>query len=255
MAESKSLKTVQSLVTEGLKAGGFLKSGAAWEAFHGGQRLLVRDRKIGANLEGAIVIANQLSVALLTACALSDLPNHTIIGGSLSPDVEMGKVRAERLRYASKMGENYWAVYVIEDIMLVSLGVPFSSSRLVGEILQAQMGHAFEQRRVCAECGELNPYRAQTCKRCNAQLVATGRLNRWMRYDDEETILRKLTPEEEKKLVEQVKSSAMTMVHPWKADTVKHKNVDDVLSAPTLKIKRPRTDSDKPRSESSSEED
>lgn len=238
MVDPQSLNTVRSLVTEGLKAGGFLKGDGRWEPYQGVHRLRVKDVSLGKEREGAVIAADTLTAPLLMSLALNDLRILVIIGRTVSKGVDLGKIRAERLRHSADMGTNYWAVYVIEDGTLVSLGSPFSSSRLVGEILHAQTGHAFEQRRVCAQCGELNAYKARFCVRCNERLVATGRLNRWMHYDNEETAVRDLTPEEEKKLAESIKAKIATIIHPWKAETVKRSVPDEIKDAVPLNLRR-----------------
>lgn len=240
---------IRPLMTEGLSAGGYLRGGKNWEAYHGGERLLLRDYKLNEKRQGALVIASELSNTLLMAATLNDLPNVVVIADRLADGVDLGKVRAERLRHASltRKGESYWAVYVVENNTVVSLGTPYSSSRLIADILRAELGHAFEQRKVCGECGQLNPYRGQYCTRCGARMLATGRLNRWIHYDNEDTVHRKMTPDEKEK-VEKAKTGKDGFVTPllsWRERTLKRKAADGQesdkgLSAPTIPSKKPR---------------
>lgn len=250
MAEKSPLPDVKPLMAEGLSAGGYLRGSENWETYHGGERLRLRDAKVDEERHGVVVVGTELGHTLLMAATLNNLPNVIIIGDRLADGVDLGKVRAERLRHTAhaKTGESYWAVYVVESSTLVSLGTPHSSSRLIADILRAQLGHTFEQRKVCAECGQLNPYRGQYCTRCGNRLLATGRLNRWIHYDDEETVRHKLTPEE-KAQVEQAEPSKGGFITPllsWRERTLKRKiesddkkELDQASPDPTIPSKKP----------------
>jgi hypothetical protein len=240
-------------MTEGLSAGGYLRGSENWEAYHDGERLLLQDRKLNEERQGAVVIADELSSTLLMAATLNDLPNVVVIADRLADGVDLGKVRAERLRHVSlaRRGDSYWAVYVVENNTVVSLGTPYSSSRLVADILRAELGHAFEQRRVCGECGQLNPYRSQFCTSCGTKLQATGRLNRWIHYDNEETVHHELTPDEKEQVKEantsksKAKDTFVTPLLSWREMTLKRKaarknhELEEALSSPTLPLKKP----------------
>jgi len=253
MADTSPLLKIKPLMIDGLSAGGYLRGSRVWEAYHGGERLLLRDHKLNEERLGAVVIASVLNNTLLMAATLNDLPNVVVIADRLADGVDLGKVRAERLRHASltKKGESYWAVYVVDSNTVVSLGTPYSSSRLVADILRAELGHGFEQRKVCGECGQLNPYRGQYCTNCGARLLATGRLNRWIHYDNEETVHHQMTPDEKKQVKaakagkDGGKDGFITPLLSWRERTLRRKIGDGQtlgrgLSAPTIPSKRPR---------------
>lgn len=223
-----SLPSIKRMLLEGLKAGGFTSRDAEWQAYHGGEALDLRDSQMADAPEGRLIVADVLGPALLTSSALSDFHNVMIIGDKLDGASDMRRVRSERLRHSSlTMNNQYWAVYLLDDSTVVSLGSPRGSSRLVAEILRAQVGHTFEERRVCAECGQLNPYRSAACQQCGARLVATGRLNRWIHYDNEDTIARTLTEEDRQKLAdakEKAEGGFAALTHPWKAETARRES-------------------------------
>ena len=235
MGEQISKELIKSLVTEGIVAGGFIMPGHDWEVHHTGERILIRDRPMAQETKGAIVVADRLTESILMTAALSALRNYMLIGMEIDPDVELSQVRAERLRHASNFDSHYWAVYGINDSLLVSLGTASSSGRLVGEIIHAQIGHAFKQRKVCAGCGMLNVYLERNCVRCGAQLMAMVDQNRWKNYDNEETVVRSLTMEEKREL-----AAAQEASQAYQSDaiseieaTLEHTSTDNTITAET----------------------
>jgi hypothetical protein len=176
----QTLALLRVLILDALDAGKYLAPGAGWEPYHGGQRLAFRDRRLTGELSGALVMADCVTGAMFNDADAVEFGSLVIVGASLAGDVDLGEVRAHRQTLGSPHREVYWAVFVLQDSILVTIGGPPSSCRLISDILNAQMGKPFVQRRVCAYCHALNEYHTRSCIRCGKLIVSTGRLNQWM---------------------------------------------------------------------------
>ena len=170
------LTSLSMLLYEALGAGKYLQQDDIWQPHHSGVILRYTDRAIGEQRPGVLVLADVIGEDIVQESVESDLPSYVMVGRRLDPGVDLGTARTSRIA-AMHEAEHYWAVFVLEGAVLVTLGGPPSSCRLIGEILNLQVPEPFIQRRVCAHCHALNEYHATTCWRCEKLLMATGRLD------------------------------------------------------------------------------
>lgn len=176
----QALGLLRVLIPDALEAGKYLHPDARWEPYYGGWRLVFRDRRLGEELPGLLVIADHVTEEMLYDPDGAGYGSVVIIGAYVAADVDLGKARAHRLELGSSYQEVYWAVFVLQDSILITIGGPSSSCRLISEILNAQMGEPFIQRRICAHCYAVNVYHERNCIRCGKSIISTGRLNQWM---------------------------------------------------------------------------
>ena len=176
----QTLALLRVLILDALDAGKYLHPDPKWEPYHGGQRLVFRDRRLTQELPGALVMADRVVREMLYDADAVDFGSLLIVGASLAGDVDLGKARTHRQTLGSPHKEVYWAVFVLQGSILVTIGGPPSSCRLISEIINAQAGNPFVQRRVCAYCQSLNEYHTRNCVRCGRLIISTGRLNQWM---------------------------------------------------------------------------
>jgi hypothetical protein len=171
-----SLADLRVLLLDALAAAKYLPPNATWRPHHNGEVVYFADRVFGDERPAVLVLVEEVTNEIIAESAEGDFRSYVIVGATLSPSVDLGKNRTERLRHAEKLSEHYWATFVLDDAILVTLGTPLSWCRLVGEILNAHMPSPFVQRRVCAYCHALNAYTDKACTRCQKPLMATGRL-------------------------------------------------------------------------------
>ncbi|MBN1312717.1 MAG: hypothetical protein JXB30_14975 [Anaerolineae bacterium] len=170
------LADLRVLLLDALVAARYLPVDTRWHSHYTGEVVYFADRVFGDERPAVLVLADEVTNDIITDSVTGDFRSYVIVGATLSPDVDLGKSRIERLKHAESLNEHYWATFILQDAILVTLGTPLSWCRLIGEILNAHMPAPFVQRRVCAYCHALNEYSDKACKRCNKQLMATGRL-------------------------------------------------------------------------------
>lgn len=173
---SQSIVTLRVLLLDALMAGKYLSTGAEWRPHYTGEVLYFADRVLGVERPAVLVLAEEVTEAMVQESVESDFRSYVIVGGRLSEGVDLGKSRLLRVGHTGEMGEHYWATFLLDGEVLVTLGTPLSWCRLVGEILNAHLPTPFVQRRICAYCHALNEYRAGVCVKCGKGLMATGRL-------------------------------------------------------------------------------
>ncbi len=173
---NRELVVLRVLLRDALSAGKYLSSNEDWKPHHDGEKLDFFDHGTSVQRPGRLVLADELSAPVVAESVASDLRSYVLVGARLGPSVDAGRARSERLRHAAER-EHYWAVFVLDGAILVSIGTPPSSCRLIGEVVNLQMATPFVQRRVCARCHALNDYHVVACARCGNRLSATGRLD------------------------------------------------------------------------------
>ncbi len=175
----ESYANLHDLLLEALQAGMFLAPDANWRPHHTGEILYFADRVFGIERPAVLVLAEELTPDIVTESVESDFRSYVIIGAKLGSDVALGKAHAVRASRISQtdLSEHYWAAFVLEGAVLVTLGTPLSWCRLVGEVLNAQMPTPFVQRKICHNCLVLNDYHATACTNCKQPLTLTGRLS------------------------------------------------------------------------------
>ena len=170
------ITTLSLLLKEALQAGLFLSAGADWRPHHDGQILYFADRVFGVEKPAVLVLTRDITQEILTESVESDFRSYIIIGGRLADGVDLGKGHATRSARMVNTGENYWATFVFDKLVLVAAGTPLSWCRLVGEVVNAQVPTPFVQRRICHNCHALNDYFTANCGRCGKPLTLTRRL-------------------------------------------------------------------------------
>lgn len=172
----RSLADLRVLLLDALAAAKYLPPNAAWRPHHNGEVVYFADRVFGDERPAVLVLVDEVTSEIVSESAEGDFRSYVIVGATLNPAVDLGKNRTERLKHTEKISEHYWATFILDNAILVTLGTPLSWCRLVGEILNAHMPSPFVQRRVCAYCHALNAYTDKACTRCQKPLMATGRL-------------------------------------------------------------------------------
>lgn len=170
------IPTLRILLLEALQAGLFLSSDAAWRPHHSGEILYFADRVFGIERPAVLVLAPEITSAIVSESVESDFRSYVVIGGRLADGVDLGKGQATRSARMANTGENYWATFVLENLIQVTAGSPLSWCRLITEVVNAQMPTPFVQRRVCHSCHALNDYFTANCEKCGRPLTLTGRL-------------------------------------------------------------------------------
>lgn len=171
-----SLADLRVLLLDALAAAKYLPSNAEWRPHHNGEVVYFADRVFGDERPAVLVLVDEVTTDIIAEAAEGDFRSYVIVGARLNPTVDLGKYRTERLKHTEKLNEHYWATFILDNAILVTLGTPLSWCRLIGEILNAHMPSPFVQRRVCAYCHALNAYTDKACARCRKPLMATGRL-------------------------------------------------------------------------------
>jgi hypothetical protein len=172
----KDIATLRILLLDALQAGLFLSEDAAWRPHHGGEILYFADRVFGIERPAVLVLSSEITDDILTDAVESDFRSYIMIGGQLAEGVDIGGGSAMRAKRMINTGENYWATFILEGDILVTVGTPLSWCRLVGEVLNAQMSSPFVQQRVCSHCHGLSEYHTSTCGKCGQPLTLTGKL-------------------------------------------------------------------------------
>lgn len=172
----RSLSNLRVLLVDALVAAKYLSPDASWHPHYTGGILYFADRVIGEERPAVLVLADDVTNDIVSESVESDFRSYVIVGATLNPGVDLGKSRARRLARAESLDEHYWATFILDNAILVTLGTPLSWCRLIGEILNAQMPTPFVQRRICAHCHALNDYTSRRCNQCQQPLMATGRL-------------------------------------------------------------------------------
>lgn len=171
-----SLADLHVLLLDALAAAKYLPANAAWRPHYDGEVVYFADRVFGDERPAVLVLVDEVTDDIIAESAEGGFRSYIIVGATLNPSVDLGKRRLERLKHAEKLSEHYWATFILDNAILVTLGTPLSWCRLIGEILNAHMPSPFVQRRVCAYCHALNAYSGKACTRCQKPLMATGRL-------------------------------------------------------------------------------
>jgi hypothetical protein len=172
----RSLADLRVLLLDALAAAKYLPPTAEWRPHHNGEVIYFADRVFGDERPAVLVLVDEVTSEIIAESAEGDFRSYVVVGARLDPTVDLGKKRIERLKNAEKLNEHYWATFILDNAILVTLGTPLSWCRLIGEILNAHMPSPFVQRRVCAYCHALNAYSGKACTRCQKPLMATGRL-------------------------------------------------------------------------------
>lgn len=172
----KLLRSLRALLVDTLEAGRYLPPEAKWEPHNNGELLCFRDRSLDAEHPGALVLAEEVTQAIASSSVDNPYASYIVVGARVNEEVDLGKSRLERLRHVKSLETHYWATYVLENSVLVTLGTPPSPCRLIGEVLNLQAPMPFVQSRICAHCYALNDYHSLICTRCNKPLTVTGRL-------------------------------------------------------------------------------
>lgn len=168
----------RTLLLDALDAGKYLQPGANWEPHHPNvEKLRFRDRTPGGEQNGLLVFAEEITDAVMAESITNDYSNYIIVGIYLDEGVRLGQLRAERVKHVSDPGLYYWATFVFEGSILVTLGNPSSACKLIGEILDLQLIRPFIQSRVCSYCYATNPYASRECQECGKPILVTGRLS------------------------------------------------------------------------------
>jgi len=175
---NESIGNLKVLLLEALQAGMFLSADASWRPHLTGEILYFADRVFGVERPAVLVIANELSVEIVTDSVEGDFRSIIVVGGSMPLDVELGKARSTRAARIKEtdVGEHYWAAFVLTDAILVTHGTPLSWCRLVGEVMNAQITAPFVQRKICPNCLALNEYHTSVCANCKQAITLTGKL-------------------------------------------------------------------------------
>jgi ribosomal protein L40E len=172
----EEIATLRALLLEALQAGLFLSEDATWRPHHNGEILYFADRAFGIERPAVLVLSKDLTDEILSDSVQSDFRSYVVIGGRLTPEVDLGGYCAMRAVRMVDSGENYWASFVLDGNILATAGTPLSWCRLVGEVLNAQVSAPFVQQRLCSRCHALNAYRNSVCERCGKPLTLTGKL-------------------------------------------------------------------------------
>ncbi len=173
---NRSLADLRVLLLDVLMAAKYLPSNAEWRPHYTGEVVYFADRVFGDERPAVLVLVDEVTNEIIAESSEGDFRSYVIVGARLDPTVDLGKHRTQRLGHAEKLSEHYWATFILDNAILVTLGTPLSWCRLVGEILNAHMPSPFVQRRVCAYCHALNAYTDKACVQCRKPLMATGRL-------------------------------------------------------------------------------
>jgi hypothetical protein len=172
----RSLQILRTLLYDALEAGKHLPPEADWKPHLSGERLPFGDRPEDGSAPGVLILVDEITNEIVAESVNSNCPCYVIVGATLDEAVDLGTSRAKRLEKVAGRDTHYWATFVLDNTVLVTLGNPPSSCRLIGEVLNLQMPTPFVQRRVCASCHALNDYHSPICHRCKKPLLATGRL-------------------------------------------------------------------------------
>lgn len=180
-AESKpsseqSIANLRVLLLEALQAGMFVPEGSNWLPHHSGEVLYFADRAFGIERPAVLVLTNEIAQEILTDSVDNDFRSYIVVGARLASNVDLGGSRTSRAAYMAETGEQYWAIFVLENEILVAHGTPLSWCRLVAEVLNAQVDRPFVQQKICSQCNSLNPYHSSRCGNCGHPLTLTGKL-------------------------------------------------------------------------------
>jgi hypothetical protein len=168
----------RTLLLDALDAGKYLHPGTSWEPHHSNaEKLRFRDRTPGGEQNGLLVFSEEITGAIMAESTTNDFSNYIVVGTYLGEGVRLGHLRAERVKHVSDPGLYYWATFVFEGSILVTLGNPSSACKLIGEILDLQLARPFVQSRVCSYCHAINPYASRECQECGKPILVTGRLS------------------------------------------------------------------------------
>jgi hypothetical protein len=168
----------RTLIWDALETGKYLSPDASWETHHSNVKTLqFRDRTPEGEQNGLLVFSEVITHAIMEESLTNEYSSYIVVGIYLSEGVRLGQIRAERLNHTSGPGLHYWATFVFEGSILVTLGNPTSPCRLIGEILDLQLSKPFIQSRVCSHCQAINPYASRECRECGKPILITGRLS------------------------------------------------------------------------------
>lgn len=168
----------RTLLLYALDAGKFLSPDASWEPHPSNvEKLRFRDRTPSGEQNGLLVFSEEITGAVMAESITNDYSNYIVVGTYLGEGVRLGQIRAERVNHVSDPGLYYWATFVFEGSILVTLGNPSSACKLIGEILDLQLTKPFIQSRVCSYCYAINPYASRECQECGKPILVTGRLS------------------------------------------------------------------------------
>lgn len=173
---NRQLNTLRVLLFDALEAGGYLPIIASWSKHHNGEILYFREKSLDIERTGKLVLVDTISDAIIRDSISIEHPIYVVVGGRLGDNVDLGKWRAQRVADIQSVDRHYWATFVLEGSILVTLGMPPSPCRLIGEVLNLQTPTPFIQSRICPSCHSINSYHSVRCAKCSQPLHATGRL-------------------------------------------------------------------------------